>query len=209
MPDKDQTNVGDSLGRRARKALAARRAMFEAGLAGFERQPIGLVSVLDITEAADVAKGVFYLHFQSKDEFIIALWEDVQRTFLETVRDGAADMPSAGDRLGYVAGRYAALARENPRAARFWLRVNGYLFDEIGQPGQFGGLRQQFLQQLAAVLAGVRVEEVTQRELRTAGVLDACCWGLISRAGQLGEAPPEPERFVRIVVAAAHAAESD
>jgi AcrR family transcriptional regulator len=183
--------------------------MFEAGLAGFERQPIGLVSVLDITEAADVAKGVFYVHFHSKDEFIIALWEDVQHTFLDDVRDGVGALESVGERLECIAGKYAAFARENPPAARFWLRVNGYLFDEIGQPGQLGLLRQQFLQQLASMLTKATPEDVTEADLQLAGVLDACCWGLISQAGQLGNAPPEPAQFVRIVVAASRAAETD
>jgi AcrR family transcriptional regulator len=205
MPNTQRTERDDTLGRRARKALAARRAMFDAGLAGFERQPIGLVSVLDITEAADVAKGVFYLHFQSKDAFIIALWEDVERSFLDAVRDGVTGAKSLEERLERVAGQYATLARDNPRAARFWLRVNGYLFDEIGQPGQLGLLRQQFLQQLAAMLAGTTPEEVSERDLRLAGVLDACCWGLVAQAGQLGNPPPEQEKFVRIVAAAAGA----
>jgi AcrR family transcriptional regulator len=57
----------------ARKVLAVRQARFDAGLAAFERQPISLVSILDITEAADVAKGVFHLHFRSKDEYLLAL----------------------------------------------------------------------------------------------------------------------------------------
>ena len=54
----DQAEALKPLGRRARKALAVRQALFDAGLSAFERQPIGLVSILDITEAADVAKGV-------------------------------------------------------------------------------------------------------------------------------------------------------
>ena len=60
--------------------------MFEVGLTAFENRPIGVVSVLDITEATDVAKGVFYLHFRGKDEYLIALWEFVQRTFLDAIR---------------------------------------------------------------------------------------------------------------------------
>jgi AcrR family transcriptional regulator len=203
MPNTKRTDADETLGRRARKALAARKAMFEAGLAGFERQPIGLVSVLDITEAADVAKGVFYLHFQSKDEFIIALWEDVQRSFLDAIRGAVSGIDATGERLKRIAGQYAVLARDNPRAARFWLRVSGYLFDEIGQPGRLGHLRHQFLQQLAALLAGAAIEEVSERDLELAGVLDACGWGLISQAGQLGHPPPDQERFARIVAGAA------
>ena len=208
MPNTQRTDGDNTLGRRARKALAARRAMFDAGLAAFERQPIGLVSVLDITEAADVAKGVFYLHFRSKDEFIIALWEDVQRTFLDAIRDVLGGVDSVDERLKRAAGRYAALARDNPRPARFWLRVNSYLFDEIGQPGQLGLLRQQFLQQLAAMLAGVTLEEVSERDMQLAGVLDASCWGLISQASQLGNPSPDPELFVSIITGAARAIES-
>ena len=70
-------------GRRARKAAATRRALFDAGLEAVGRRPFGVVSVLDLTDAVDVAKGVFYLHFKSKDEFLIELLRDVLGQFLE------------------------------------------------------------------------------------------------------------------------------
>jgi len=87
-PD-DNEKPAQQMGRRARKALATRNAVFEAGLTAFENRPVGVVSVLDITEASDVAKGVFYIHYRGKDEFLIALWEFVQRTLLDAIRQSS------------------------------------------------------------------------------------------------------------------------
>jgi len=190
------------LGRRARKALATRNSMFAVGLAAFENRPIGVVSVLDITEAADVAKGVFYLHFRGKDEYLIALWEFVQRTFLDTIRQRLGACRSRRARIVGVVGHYHAMISESPRECRFWLRMSSYFGDEIGQPGQLNRLRQEYLQQLAALIGGMTMEEVDTREIQVATVVDGACWGLISQAVQLGLAALDEGTFVRTVTGA-------
>lgn len=190
------------LGRRARKALATRNSMFEAGLAAFENRPIGMVSVLDITEAADVAKGVFYLHFRGKDEYLIALWEHVQRRMLDEIRLELAAARSRRARIEGAVRHYHGMISGAPRECRFWLRMSSYFGDEIGQPGQMSRLRQEYLQQLAAQVGGVTMEAVDTAEVRVATILDGACWGLISQTVQLGVAALDEGAFVRAVTAA-------
>jgi AcrR family transcriptional regulator len=186
-------------GRRARKAAAVRRALFDAGLAAFERQPMGLVSILDITEAADVAKGVFYLQFRGKDDFLIALWQDRQRVFLDAVRTAVSGCPTDRRRLQAAIREYARTAAASPATARFWLRMSGYFSDEIGQPGELTRLRQEYLEQLAATIGDVKVEALAPGDLELASVVDACSWAIISRAIQLDNALPDEAAFVEIV----------
>lgn len=207
MAELEQPDAEPALGRRARKALATRNSMFAAGLVAFEHRPIAVVSVLDITEAADVAKGVFYLHFRSKDEYLIALWEHVQRIFLDNIRHELDACRTRRARLEGVARYYFTMGEKSPRECRFWLRMSSYFGDEIGQPEQLTRLRQDFLQQLAALIAGITLEEVETEEVRTATVVDGASWGLISQAHQLGVVMLEEEGFVRAVTSATRSLE--
>jgi AcrR family transcriptional regulator len=198
-PVNTQTDMDKPLGRRARKAAAVRRALFDAGLAAFERQPLGLVSILDITEAADVAKGVFYLQFRSKDDFLMALWEDQQRLFLDAVRTAVSSCGSDRERLQAAIREYARTATASPATVRFWLRMSGYFADEIGQPGELARLHQEYLEQLAATIGDVKLEQITPRDLEVATLVDACSWAIVSRAIQLGNSLPDEALFVEVV----------
>ena len=201
-PKENSEEPAQQLGRRARKALATRNSMFEVGLTAFENRPIGVVSVLDITEAADVAKGVFYLHFRGKDEYLISLWEFVQRTFLDTIRQKLDTCRSRAARIEGAVRHYHSMIAEAPRECRFWLRMSSYFGDEIGQPGQMSRLRQEYLQQLAALIGGVTMEEVDSREIQIATIVDGACWGLISQAIQLGVTALDEDSFMKAVTTA-------
>jgi AcrR family transcriptional regulator len=201
-PNSVPTNTERPAGRRARKAAAVRRALLDAGLDAFERQPIGLVSILDITEAADVAKGVFYLQFRSKDDFLIALLEDRQRALLDAVRTAVDGSMTGRRRLEAAIREYARIATASPATARFWLRMSGFYADEIGQTGELTRLRREYLEQLAAMIADVKPQAVTARDLEVAALADACSWAIISHAIQVGDHPPDEALFTEIVCAA-------
>ncbi len=190
------------LGRRARKAMAVRQSLFAAGLAAFERQPIGLVSILDITEAADVAKGVFYLHFKSKDEYLLALWEDVQRSFLDGVRAATLECRSRTNRIEATVRQYAKVSRETPATARFWIRMSSYFPDEVGEPGHLARIHQEFVQQLAGILAGRTFEQLTPEDVRNALLADSICWAIVHTSLSTSEPLCDDETFVRIVASA-------
>ena len=205
MIEPREEEAGQQLGRRARKALATRNAMFEAGLTAFEHRPVAVVSVLDITEASDVAKGVFYLHFRGKDEYLIELWQFVQRNFLDALRQRLARCRSRRARVDGAVAHYHAMVDGSPRKCRFWLRMSSYFGDEIGQPGQMSLLRQEYLQQLAGLIEGVALDGVDPAAIQVATVLDGASWGLISQALQLDVAPFGRDAFVKIVSSAIRA----
>ncbi len=198
----DQAEALKPLGRRARKALAVRQALFDAGLSAFERQPIGLVSILDITEAADVAKGVFYVHFKSKDGYLLALWEDVQRKFLDTVRTATLECRSGTARVEAAVRQFASLSSESPAAARFWIRMLSYFPDEVGEPGHLTRIHQEYVQQLAGTLAGRIFEQLTPGDVRAALVADSVCWAIINTSLSADEPLCDEATMVRIVASA-------
>jgi len=180
QPDRPPSGNAPPPGRRARRALVVRQALFDAGFALFERQPVGLVSVLDITEKADVAKGVFYLHFHSKDEYLLQLWAEAHRRFLERAQIAAQSCRSNPARLSAVVRELVAFSRNAPAASRFWMRMLGYFPDEIGPPGALAEVRRAYTLHLAALLAGVPAERVANRDVQTASLMDSLCWSILN-----------------------------
>ena len=62
--------------KRTFKSPEQRRAdLLEASVAVFKAKGIAAATVADITEAAGVAKGTFYLYFQSREHLLLALRE--------------------------------------------------------------------------------------------------------------------------------------
>lgn len=63
-------------GRRTKPAAQRRRDLLDAGLRVFLDNGVAAARVDQITQAAGVAKGSFYLHFGSKEELLAALQAD-------------------------------------------------------------------------------------------------------------------------------------
>ena len=61
--------------RTTKSADERRQDLLDAALRVFAEKGIGRTTVSDITEAAEVAKGTFYLYFDSKDHLVAALKE--------------------------------------------------------------------------------------------------------------------------------------
>ncbi len=178
-------------GRRQRKAEATRAALIDAALSAFERQPIGLVSVLDITEAADVAKGVFYLHFKSKDEFLLTLWSRIHAEMLETMSQDGMNKASSAQRLETVIECYYDQAAPDARRARFCLRMSSFLPDEIDAPGSMCKMLSSYLRELGTLLE--RKDDVDA--FQTAALLDAMCWARLWQPMRLNLGLPSRALF--------------
>ncbi len=93
--------------RRNRQALlrAARRLMAERGFAG--------ATIADITEAADLGFGTFYLYFESKEHILNAVLDEGFGSMLSRLQDGDADRLPAWDALRLVTEQFVGAAREN------------------------------------------------------------------------------------------------
>ncbi|OIJ88640.1 hypothetical protein BIV25_36345 [Streptomyces sp. MUSC 14] len=68
-------------GRRERNKLRVRNRIYDAAVELFTRQGYDQTTVDEITEAADVARGTFFNHFQRKED-LIAEWSEKRRVRL-------------------------------------------------------------------------------------------------------------------------------
>jgi len=72
-----------------------RRAAYERIIAEAERlmrrRPIEDITVGDITEAADIGHGTFYLHFKSKNEVLIPITRNIARRWDEVLQASFSD----------------------------------------------------------------------------------------------------------------------
>jgi len=204
-PRQNRNNGTEQLGRRERKALATRRALIDAGLRAFERHAVATVSVLDITDAADVAKGVFYLHFSSKDDYLLAICEELHRALIDDIRlDGGAFDKSAA-RLEAIVDAYVRRAIENPSAVVFLCRMNSYLADEIGPPGRLVVMRSNYLRELGGILAGRAQSKISNAAWRRARLVDGICMNMFWQAQRVDEPVPSHAEILRVVIAAVDA----
>lgn len=70
--------------KRTFKSPEQRRAdLLEASIEVFKEKGIAGATVADITEAAGVAKGTFYLYFQSREHLLLALREEMVNDILD------------------------------------------------------------------------------------------------------------------------------
>lgn len=199
------TEAPKPLGRRARKALAVRQALFDAGLSAFEREPIARVSILDITERADVAKGVFYRHFKSKDHYLLVLWEHVQHKFLDMVRDAMLDRPPDMPPIEIVIRQFAILAQADPQTTRFWIRMMSYFPDEVGEPGHLTRIHHEYVEQLAGIFASGNPGQPTPNDIRTVVIVNSICWAMINSSLSIDNLLFDEEMVARLTTSAINA----
>ncbi len=74
---------------RTKPAQERRADLLAAGQALFLAQGIAATSLEDITRAAGVSKGLFYLYFRSKEDLVLALQEQFSRQFAARIRAAA------------------------------------------------------------------------------------------------------------------------
>lgn len=75
------------MGRRERKKLLSRKAILAAAVEQFSHKGFKETSVADIMNAADLGIGTFYNYFQSKEEILVQLMQEMVREVAETIRE--------------------------------------------------------------------------------------------------------------------------
>lgn len=129
-----------------------RRALFDAGRAEIARRPVPLVTVQDLTDRADVAKGAFYLHFDGKDAFLLELWADVLERFRASLEDALQGCRTQRSRTEAAIRTYPRFAAADPASMRTWFRMAAFFPDEIGPPGRLAQLHRDHLHALAELV---------------------------------------------------------
>ncbi|MFF0545069.1 TetR/AcrR family transcriptional regulator [Nocardia thailandica] len=76
-----------------------RRALLDAGRALLGTENLGKVSVNAITAGAGMAKGSFYQHWPSREDYLLALHREFHDTLFARVRDAIDGLPPGAGRL--------------------------------------------------------------------------------------------------------------
>lgn len=84
---------------RIMRRAATRDRLLEAGLTVAMRDGLSQMSVDSVTTEAGVAKGTYYVHFPSRDAFLVALYEQWHGTMITAVLTVIEGLPHGGDRL--------------------------------------------------------------------------------------------------------------
>lgn len=82
--------MGDEV-RRDRRRRKTREAVFSALMRLLEGRPYDAITASDIIREADVGRTTFYAHFETKDDLVREMCDELFGHVLEAARDGARD----------------------------------------------------------------------------------------------------------------------
>jgi len=119
-----QAEVDGRRRRAAKKREQRRKTVLDAGLRVFSAKGYHQTRVSDIIAEAGIARGTFYLYFDSKN----AIFHELLDRLLERIGDNVSgvdlseDAPPVRDQLLVLVRRILASFREDPALAKFVLR---------------------------------------------------------------------------------------
>jgi AcrR family transcriptional regulator len=143
------------MAKQAERRAATRSAILEAAAKLFRKRGFNEVAVEDITASADVAKGTFYQHFNSKNEILLALMHCHEAAALQAVEDKlAAGVPPLELGRGLALGMAQSFEKDRKMAGQAVALA-------MAQPPKAGG------PSLRAAFARIFAEAQRLREIRT------------------------------------------
>jgi TetR/AcrR family transcriptional regulator, transcriptional repressor for nem operon len=156
---------------RAEAREQSRAALLRAGIELVARDGIDGPSLDAICARAGYTRGAFYVHFADRDEFLVAVMDEVGRRFLDAVLSAAA---GAQD-LSAVAGRFlTALARgDYPLAGKRGVKPHQLLAACARSPrirARYVALVEDAIGRLADVIARDQKKSALRRDLDPAGL---------------------------------------
>jgi AcrR family transcriptional regulator len=110
-----------------------RDQLLEAGLALAENGSLARMSVNTLVQAAGVAKGTFYVHFPSQDEYLVALHRHFHDSLMREISMAVKSLPRGAARLvrGTEAYLDGCLSRRGVKALLFDARALPAVADEV------------------------------------------------------------------------------
>ena len=107
-----------------RRRARTRGALVEAGVRLLSLRPIEAVSVDEITESADIAKGSFYNHFKDKESLAREVAREVREEVEARVAQANRDIADPAVRVARALLVFALYAQERPERARALSRLH-------------------------------------------------------------------------------------
>jgi AcrR family transcriptional regulator len=100
------------------KRARTRAQIVEAGATLLAERPLEALTVEAVVEAASVAKGTFYYHFQSMEELAAAVGEKLGESFDELLAPARLGLPDPVARISFGLSRFLEKAIAEPAWAR-------------------------------------------------------------------------------------------
>jgi AcrR family transcriptional regulator len=154
-----------------------------------ERPPEGL-TIDAIVEAAGVAKGTFYYHFQSVEELIAAAGAKLADSFDEFLAPSRLDEPDPVERMSFAFTKFLEKALDDPIWARLVVR-------SAQVPAAIGRIRENLKADLAEAIAQGRL---AIQDVELAADIVIGIWLQVTRSTLERRAPPELARQARDAV---------
>lgn len=181
----------DSAGRRERRKTQTRAALLRAAMSLFRERGLYGTRIADITEVADVAKGVFYNYFPTKEAVVAALVHEGVDLFEREFLMGLSPVGTLHERVERLTELHDEFFNRHPEYAllihqgRGLLLLGGEASSELNEafrdylvrlsrwlppPSERASWSAQVLLDAAAVIAGA---VAGYRSFRTAAGLEA------------------------------------
>jgi AcrR family transcriptional regulator len=132
------------------KRARTRAQIVEAGLVLLAERPPEALTVDAIVEAAGVAKGTFYYHFQSVEELVAAVGASLADTFDELLAPSRLGEPDPVERMSLAFTKFLEKAINEPLWGRLVVR-------SAQVPAAIGGIREHLEADLAEAIAQGRL----------------------------------------------------
>jgi TetR/AcrR family fatty acid metabolism transcriptional regulator len=94
-----------------------RQRIFDAAVQVFARKGFFASRVSDVAAAAGIADGTVYLYFESKDDLLIKLFDEVMGEHIEAARQEIRHVDDAAARLRVIADHHLGVLGRNPELA--------------------------------------------------------------------------------------------
>ena len=145
----------DSEVRRHQIVHTARRIVATQGMASF--------TIQELAREVGVSEGAIYRHFKSKDEILLALVHDIERTLLDAVSDAAQLEKGVLDQLKHLLRRhFSTLERRN--GVSFVVIAEALSFSDPEVKQATRQMVERYLEMLQTTLiAGLRAGRSTAR----------------------------------------------
>jgi AcrR family transcriptional regulator len=153
------------------------RALVEAGLAVLRRNGAAGLTVADVLAEAGLSTRAFYRHFVSKDELVLAIYEDEAERMHARLREQLARASSPRAALEMWVDETLALAFDAGRARRTTVLAREGARLQADFPTEFAGIVAGAVAPLAEVLAAFPAANPE----RDAWSIHAVTWDLVQQ----------------------------
>lgn len=142
------------------KRARTRATLVDAACALHSRKAAGTVTVDEVVNEAGVAKGTFYVHFDSLDALVAAVAEKLVQSFDELLQPARTALADPAQRIAFGCGAFIDKALQDPH----WARIVARILSEA--PHGAESARQRLMEDMRAVTRDLP-ESLATAELKT------------------------------------------